>query len=187
MLWAAFIISVLALVVALMALPTVFQMVFGKPRLKIHSKEYHNRGLYCLIQNLQTSNKFLKSIGVKRDAVEELNVEIGIMDKNAYLSDNLVANVNYWDKRKHEIEYDGSIRYSIRLPASSTLFARISIVGVRNGKVYICEEKPKLTQELKDGLYTMIMVITADGEWAETNRDFKVSQSEPFIEWICNG
>jgi hypothetical protein len=71
----SFLISLIALAISLMALPTVFQMFCGGPNLQIELDDYeveNNKTLRCLIVNKPIRNRFLSGIGVIRQPTEIL-------------------------------------------------------------------------------------------------------------------
>jgi hypothetical protein len=64
-------ISIIALVLALVALPPTFQMIFGRPRLRTEFKEDitgAGKRLICEISNVPVRSRSLRFIGVRRDA-----------------------------------------------------------------------------------------------------------------------
>lgn len=70
---AAFVISIVALAVAVVTLPTVFQMWFGRPLLNIKVQE-HNRStgqkdFMCEIYSSPVDFMLLRKIGVTRDDI----------------------------------------------------------------------------------------------------------------------
>jgi len=70
MILAALLVSIIALALAIVALPTVFQMFFGRPQLRIVFEETDidiGRRLECRIYNVAVQNRILKLIGVRRD------------------------------------------------------------------------------------------------------------------------
>src|SRR5271169_3673399 len=78
---AALIIASMALVFSIMALPTVFQMFFGKPNFRAEFGEFRDNGrrdLRFLIWNEPITNSLLKMLGVIRTPAEvtaEFSVE----------------------------------------------------------------------------------------------------------------
>jgi len=48
----ALIVAIIALVVAIMAIPTVFQMIWGKPKLKIGYDNMNGYRLWMKLQNM---------------------------------------------------------------------------------------------------------------------------------------
>jgi hypothetical protein len=100
---AALVISIIALVLALVALPPTFQMFFGRPRLRARFTE-QNRGdgklLLCEISNAPVAPRVLHLIGVHRESatifadfrVREVGSEKVIVDTTRALLADIVAN-----------------------------------------------------------------------------------------------
>ena len=68
-------IGLTALAVAGMALPTIFQMLFGRPKLTFDTDEFTGPDgtiLVLRIKNDPVKNKFLRHIGVEREAADVL-------------------------------------------------------------------------------------------------------------------
>lgn len=112
---AAFIISIIALGVALMALPTVAQMVWGKPRLIItfHSQEVEGgKVMTCRFFNLPIAEGLKKKIGVRRMPIEDLMADFSIAE---YGSNKVI----HPGKVPCILKYDGvNDAQRISLPAS---------------------------------------------------------------------
>ena len=69
--WTDVVLSVIAFGLAVMALPTAFQMWWGKPSLEIkldRSRIDAGVGLFCLIKNIPIEIQFLRWLGVCRKA-----------------------------------------------------------------------------------------------------------------------
>lgn len=82
---AAFIISVIALLMAILALPTVFQLVWGRPNIGVRfidstDKRAHRKYLHCQIINHPLENKLLQKIGVYRRPIDDVNVSFSVED-----------------------------------------------------------------------------------------------------------
>lgn len=69
------ILSLIALGISIMTLPTVFQMFWGRPSLEVTLNEHQDmdiKALRCLIGNKPIGNRFLSLIGVIRQPTEIL-------------------------------------------------------------------------------------------------------------------
>jgi hypothetical protein len=112
---AAFIISIIALGVALMTLPTVAQMVWGKPRLIItfDSREVEGgKVMTCQFSNPPITEGFKKKIGVRRMPIEDLMADFSIAE---YGSNKVI----YPGHVPYILRHDGVINAQrINLPAS---------------------------------------------------------------------
>ncbi len=68
---AGLVVGLVALAVAIMAIPTIFQMLFGRPNLSFEADEFtgpDGKILVIAIKNEPVKNKFLLWMGVEREA-----------------------------------------------------------------------------------------------------------------------
>lgn len=75
--WLALALSVVALLLAAVTLPTTFQMWWGRPRLQIEFKRERVRsgvGLICRIVNVPIRRRVLRWLGVRRDTARGVGV-----------------------------------------------------------------------------------------------------------------
>lgn len=69
----AFLVSVIALLISIMALSTVFQMLWGRPSIQVDLDDCQvesNKALRCLIVNRPVQSRFLSLVGVTRQPTE---------------------------------------------------------------------------------------------------------------------
>jgi hypothetical protein len=182
---AALIVATIALLVALMALPAVFQMIYGKPKLQVFFDNPVYHWIDCRIQNIPIHNKLLRMMKVERDLIQSLSIEVGLIDKNADLKKNPLSGVLYYDtKKRRNLLFEDIVSNHISLPASE-LYARTKmLVRVKDNKVFFTDEDYNLSGRLNKGEYTLEISIYADGERIERRKDFKVNSNEPWVEWI---
>jgi hypothetical protein len=67
---ASFVVGVIALAVGVMAIPTILQMFFGRPRLIFEADDFtgpEGRILVIAIKNPPITNRFLRFVGVERE------------------------------------------------------------------------------------------------------------------------
>jgi len=65
--------------------------------------------------------------------------------------------------------------------------ANLDVAGIRTraeGKVFVINELGKYDQVLNVGLYSLALVFMADGVSQEIEKDFRVNQTKPFVEWV---
>jgi hypothetical protein len=68
---AGFIVGIIALLVSIMAIPTILQMFFGRPRLTFEADDFtgpEGRILVLAIKNPPITNRFLRLMGVERES-----------------------------------------------------------------------------------------------------------------------
>jgi hypothetical protein len=179
----ALIISIIALVVATVALITWGQMIWGRPNLKVEVRGQHIYGLECLIQNVPITNKFIKNIGVRRDTVQDLSVFISIRDNS--IGDSIEIQI-YCDIGKRILLFDDIKSKHIHLPASKYV-ARANLI--RAGKkrpetiirAYIIDDDGQLGKELREGSYSLYVNVCADDKEIEITKKFRINNREPWV------
>jgi hypothetical protein len=186
--WFAIIISIIAFGLAIMTLPTVFQMIWGRPKLKV---SFWGKGhiLQCGIQNVPVKG-ILKYLGVERELIPDFSVNVLIKDKS--IEDELDGQVYYGSCVLEVGDLDKSCKKQVILPASDTLFARIYIVTATNEKAYLMDEnfdpiKPTTLnwgKEIKPGTYKLTIEANAKGKISNIAKEFKYQTSEPCLEWV---
>ena len=123
---AAFTISVIALVLAIIALPTVFQMVWGRPNVDViftDSKDKRNQRkyLHCQIVNLPLENRLLQRFGVYRRPIDDVHAFFSVEDIKTHkmVVTDIMASIYTTQNAEQTI--------SVSLPAS-TIPALINLV-----------------------------------------------------------
>jgi hypothetical protein len=166
---AAFIISIVALVVAIVAGVSVFQMFFGKPKIKVSFEKTLGYKLTCWIKSVPPS-KFLSLIGVDR-RILDIDCETTICDMG------------------------GKIVESFSYPTASSRNLRIHIVEVKDKdrisiQIFLKDQFNGFARELNIGSYILEMEIwdTKDNvQIQKIQKYFKVNQDNPFVEWREKG
>jgi len=134
------------------------------------------------------TNKFLTTIGVKRNPIDIRSIWISIRDKNN--NDEFGEfNVYYGDTTDKDIRKLtlGNARSSHITLLASPMSANLDVAGIRTraeGKVFVINELGKYDQVLNVGLYSLALVFMADGVSQEIEKDFRVNQTKPFVEWV---
>jgi hypothetical protein len=67
--FAALILGIIALIFSVMALPTVFQMFWGRPCVRIEFSSFESpKKLFCELHSVPITNRFLWRLGVRRES-----------------------------------------------------------------------------------------------------------------------
>jgi hypothetical protein len=172
----ALIISIIALILAVATLPTIFQMIWGRPRLIVSFDIIEgddSRFLVARIYNYPIKNGFLRILGVRTQSAEDVNAKVTIKgcDSKRVISD-VVADIK---------TYTGlPDAQRICLPAS--IFpASIGIVEVNDsdGKAKVYEKDILLTA----GSYSVSLQVISAHKTILAQGDFLVIDNQPFIFW----
>ncbi|MGD0353147.1 MAG: hypothetical protein ABSB38_06600 [Dehalococcoidia bacterium] len=175
---AAFIISILALVVALMALPTVFQVFLGKPKLIIHFGVREVKGGKVLqgeLYNPQIRSRLLQIVGIRRMVADDIVVRFSI--KNGNDGSNAVAEI------VPSLISHAGIAPAQRISLPPSIFPSqfgIATVEDAEGLVRVFEQD----EILGLGLYHVFVEVAVECKTITAQRDFKVINKPPFAVWI---
>lgn len=177
---AAFVISLCALVVAVMTLPTVFQMLWGKPRIKYRFGKTDDKDgmvLSCELINKPITNHILKILGVRR-------VPVMVMVSFQIFEEGTKKPV-YTGVIPHIVTHSGAIAQRVMLNSSiAPITVPIILVRKKDGKVFQSEDE--LREALPTGSYYVKLTLTEDGDTRITHRRFDVSDRYPYAYWCPN-
>ena len=178
----AFIISIFALVVAIMALPTLFQMIWGRPDIELIfwesiDERAQRKYLRCRIVNRPIKNCLLQKIGVYRRPSDDVHVLFSVRDTKT--SKMVVTGI-------HAAIYTtqiGKLMPSVSLPAS-TIPAMINLVEAKDDAYTktIAPYEAKNIQ-LPVGEYCAIIRIRTSEKEKEYHRNFYVGNKQQDLRW----
>ena len=178
----AFIISVIALAVAIMALPTVFQMIWGRPNIGVKfidttDKRAHRKYLHCQIINYPIDNRLLQKLGVYRRPIDDVNIFFSVEDIETHkmVVTDIMATIYTTQNAKPMI--------SVSLPVSN-IPAMINLVEARDdGYTNTIANYEAKNIQLPVGKYCAnIRVYTSEKE-TEYRRNFVVGSKQEDLHW----
>ena len=117
--WIGLVAGLAALVVAVMALPTVAQMIWGKPHVRVEfiipyslNKRNPERYLECRLTNPPVNSCLLRILGVYRRTAENVGARFHIEDAITHkrIATNVTANIG--------AEWNITLMPSVSLPAT---------------------------------------------------------------------
>jgi hypothetical protein len=157
--WAGFILSVVALLIGVMALPTVLQMFHGGPRLEVEfaaaiGAQGGEKWLSCHIFNRPVKNSVLRCLGVRRESLASVFVVFDVCKDGSlkYVASSVpVIRV---------IASNGIQGKSVSLPVSD-LPAEFPIVVARTDGTAVVERFDEGRQPLAPGRYRVEVQIVA--------------------------
>jgi hypothetical protein len=191
MVLAALIISIFALVVAMMTLP---QIIWGKPKIKVYFTCIPYDGLICMIQNMPIES-LPYSLGVYRQDVRDLCVKFEIYDKKA--SKRMFWGLEYRDL---SFGFDNKPEKHATLPASMTKMI-VYIVKIKPGADFIdfirtgpdniivpLKERGDQcsVDKFEEGNYEVHLNIYIGHKCIGYVRDFVVSYHYPYVSWVID-
>src|SRR5712691_5616336 len=149
-------IALVALVLALIALPTVFQMLWGRPQIEIRFLKHdigNASALLCACHNRPISNRFFRALGVVRESAD-ISVGFQIFDENMKKIGDVIET---------EITYSGSMKKGYMVELHPHFEAFVRLIFARNGEVEarVCLRDDKLGDKLPLGTYHAVVVVMA--------------------------
>ena len=180
-LW-ALIISILALGVAIMALPTVFQMVWGRPNIGVTfidttDKKAHRKYLHCQIINYPLENRYLQKLGVYRRPIDDVNIFFSVEDveKHKIVVADIMATIYTTQNDKPMI--------SVSLPVSN-IPAMINLVEARDdGYTNTMAHYEAKNIQLPVGEYCAVVKVKTSEIEKEFHRNFFVGNEQEDLHW----
>lgn len=171
-------ISVLALFLALLALPTVFQMFWGRPRLVINFGEQaysfpqgEGKALMCLISNPPVESPVLRKIGVRRAAADDVFAGIRIYEEgtNRVVIPHIDAQI---------LVDRGMPRTRCSLPPSIPPFPFIVIAFPPEGGPLAANSEP-----IQNGAYYALIIIGSADQATSAKAHFVVGRTQTETCW----
>lgn len=189
--WAGLIISVVALVIGVVALPSAMQAAFGAPklRLSLDSKDIGgHRVLRCVIHNVPVRNRALRLLRVHRSAAEDVTAHFRIREDGTGRVVNDLVQAMLIPMGMGGPPPSQRIRL-----AASFLPATLPIVATRKegGDTWIFWTNPSSTgdldpengQVLPPGIYVADIVVTASEAQHWLAGRFAVGQNAEGLYW----
>lgn len=180
----ALVISILALVVAAMTLPTMFQMVWGKPKIAqrfVAVDEPLSITLVCEVRNEPIRNGILKRLGIRRSPT--------IVTASSQLFEQGTNKPQRNVVIPHIITHDGHLGQRAIVESSiSPITIPIAFVRKKDGKVFqydspYFETVDDLQNPLPIGAYTIKVVLTIEDVDLTTFKNLRVADKYPYAYW----
>lgn len=155
----AVILAILALGVAIMALPFL-----NKPKWQVKYDSAKGYKLWCWIRNTPITNRVLIWMGYERRQ-QRINSYIAISDSSRTTI--------------HLLTYETTSSDDIRRGI-------VEIKSKDDGRVFLKDEQDRFGAELRVGLYTLELDIwEASGRHIlKEKKSFQVNHQYPFVEWV---
>jgi len=179
--WVGLIVGFIALFGVLMSLPTILQMIWGRPKVTIdvNVKEMDGaRVLECRIFNYPIVRGILKLLCVRRMAAEDIVASFSIEECGS-------GRVVFPGAVPYIITYTDTKSQRVGLPASPFPAAfGIVIVMYDTGEVKPFGEDTTIL--LAPGKYSARIDITVEGKRIVEEQEFVVCETRPFAYWTAD-
>ncbi len=175
---ASLVISIIALVVALMAIPTILQMFFGRPHLNFEADDFtgpEGKILVIAIKNLAVKSRLLRLMGVER--------ETG--DVNAFFDIQELGTGKIIARAVTGLMQTTHLR-EIGLQARSApgFTVGLTIISSRNGQAAVVDGRQELPPTpLSNGHYIAHIAVVRGQNTYRIDQSFRVGNADHETVW----
>lgn len=182
--WVDIVLSFIAFGIAIVALPTIFQMFWGRPTLEVEftrATKDQQRMLGVFVRNPPVKFKPLKRLGIRRDSIQSLTASFQISEAG---SGTVVASIRealfYTDEELEPVP-----RERISLPPTFSVATSFPVaMWMNDGKdVVVAPDRLRDVLSLQPGLYRAKITIMVDGEPSRYERKFVVGAKADDLVW----
>jgi len=177
---------VLAGVGILIGSPTVFQMMWGRPKLSIefeNDAQGEHRSVIVFLKNLPVTG-LVKALGVRRETIQSLTASVQLSEVG---SGRIIIPILQLRVYSDGDETDNG-RERTTLPPTYSVGASIVLAtwDVRNQQVIVPGSRAHRETPLPEGYYEAAILLFVDGEPNKLTRRFRVGQSADDLKWSAN-
>ncbi len=184
--WVIGILGLVAFALAVLAMPSVAQMLWGRAQLRTEYKTDANgedRSLIVFLSNPPVRQKFLKCIGLHRDAIQSLEACFQIREAG---SGAVLDPIRHARLKSPDDPSDDFFSYRIVLPPTYSVGASlmIAIWDKISAKAVVPPDRLRPAIALSAGLYRVEIIFTIDGDPVKDSHNFKVGLRGDDLMWI---
>jgi len=184
--WVIGILGLVAFVLAVLAMPSVMQMLWGRAQLRTEYKLDANgeeRSLIVFLSNPPVRQKFLKRIGVQRVAIQSLEASFRIREAG---SGTVLDPIRHARFKSPDDPSDEYFSYRIVLPPTYSVGASlmVAIWDKDNAQAVVPPDRLRPAIALSDGLYHVEIIFLIDGDPLSESRNFKVGHRGDDLLWM---
>lgn len=182
---------VLAGVGILMGVPSVIQMVIGRPKLLLEFDRIvkdRERNLALFLKNQQFGNplegkkSIWRKLGVKRDTIESLTVSFRV--SNVGTGEILIPIMQARIFSDADPSESGTWRTTLPPTLSFETCVMIAMWDESKKRAVVLGDKTKSSVELPKGIYAILIAIAIDGEPQYYSRQFIVGDTADDLTWV---
>ncbi len=180
--WAGFVLAGIGIA---MAVPSIFQSLWGRPFLRTRFEngvDKANRFLPVYLDNPPVRNRILKRLGIRRDTIQSLTIHFQIKEAG---SGKIIVPIRqariYSDDDPNDMGRD-----RIALPPTFSVAASVMIVrwDIQKKKALIPPDRLRTEYPLDSGRYIVDISLIVDGDPTIVSRQFVVGQKADDLSWI---
>lgn len=174
---AGFAVGVIALVVGIMAIPTILQMFFGRPHLTFEADDFtgpDGRILVLAIKNPPITNRFLRLVGVEREAGDI----IAFFDIQELGTGKLIARTVTGLLQCAALQTMGLQARS--LPGFTV---GLTVIATRDGNASIVDARPERAIPIGPGHYIAHIALVRGQDTYRIDQHFRVAKIDHETIW----
>jgi hypothetical protein len=174
---ASFVIGIIALLVGIMAIPTILQMFFGRPRLTFEADDFtgsEGRILVLAIKNQPVTNRFLRLVGVEREAGDVIAFfDIQEMGTGRIVTRAVTGLLSCAPLRTVGLQARALPNFTVGL----------TVISTRNGNASILDARPEKTMPIAPGHYVAHIAIARGQDTYRIDQNFRVATVDHETIW----
>jgi hypothetical protein len=176
---------VLAGVGLAMATPSIFQMLWGRPTIKMQFEngvKEVDRFLPVYLSNPPIKNKILKKLGVRRETIQSLTAQFRISE----LGSGRVIIPSRQARIYSDEDPDDKGRFRTTLPPTFSVAASIMVVlwDVKKDKAIVLPDRLREVSSLPEGAYLVHIIFLVDGDPISVSRQFIIGKKADDLTWV---
>jgi hypothetical protein len=174
---ASFVIGVIALVVGIMAIPTILQMFYGRPKLAFEADDFtgpEGRILLIKITNQPVKNRFLRFVGVEREAGDLMGFfDIQELGTGRILIRSVTGLLNCAPL----------LTVGLTARALPNFSVGLVVISTREGRASIVDARPERVMPIETGHYVAHIAITRGQYTYRIDQNFRVAKVDHETIW----
>jgi len=180
--WIGFIMAGMGMI---MASPSIFQMLWGKPLVKTEFEKAVEEDKRCLLVHLQNppvKNKILQKIGIRRETVQSLTIQFRISEFGSHKIIDPIRHAKIYTDE----DPDNVGRYRIALPPTFSVCASFMVIlwNTQTNRAFVPPDRLRQSLEISPGYYQIDIILTVDGKPMHILRQFKIGSRADDLIWV---
>lgn len=168
-----------------MATPSIFQMLWGRPILKVEFErdvEENKRFLSVHLSNPPIKRRILKKLGVSRDTIQSLEIAFRVQD---FGSGKIIDPIRQARLYPTDDPTDRG-NYRIALPPTFSVGASFVVIlwDTENKKALVPPDRLRKLLEIAPGYYQVIINLIVNGEPKIVTRQFMIGEKPDDLIWV---
>jgi len=174
---ASLVIGVIALLVGIMAIPTILQMFFGRPRFTFEADDFtgpDGRILVLAIKNRPVTNRFLRLVGVEREAGDVIAFfDVQELGTGTILTRSVTGLLSCAPLQTIGLQARALPNFTVGL----------TVINTREGNASIVDARPERIMPISPGHYVARIAIARGQDTYRIDQTFRVANIDHETIW----